>query len=182
MKSFTPLELIEAAMGGGPERVESLIESILPDAYRLAYGILGERQIAEDVAQESCVAIYRTIGSLRSAEAFRVWFYRIVVRRAAEFKKRRDRNEPVVAETHLDEDCRTAIDIWSALASLPPRLRDVVVLHYFEDLSSREIASILRIPDGTVRFRLMTARRRLRSLLGDTPQSTSANHEVHHAI
>jgi RNA polymerase sigma-70 factor, ECF subfamily len=182
MKSSPAPELVEAAIRGGPPEVERLIEAVWPDAYRLAYAILAERQSAEDVAQEACVVIYRRIVSLRNVEAFRVWFYRIVVRRATEFKKRRDRSAPVVVETYVDDDRTVAIDIWRALASLPPHLRNVVVLHYFEDLSSREIASILRIPDGTVRFRLMTAKRRLRPLLGDATQHTPASHEVHHAI
>jgi RNA polymerase sigma-70 factor, ECF subfamily len=181
MKSSPAPQLVEAAIQGGPPEVEALIEAVWPDAYRLAYGILGERQSAEDVAQEACVVVYRTIASLRCAAAFRVWFYRIVVRRATEAKKRRDRIEPIIAENKVDEDRSAMIDIWCALASLPPHLRNVIVLHYFEDLSSREIASILRIPDGTVRFRLMTAKRRLRPLLGDTP-TAAANHEVHHAI
>ncbi len=56
---------------------------------------------------------------------------------------------------------------------LPQHLRDVIVLRYFEDLSSREIASILRINDGAVRFRLMVARRRLRPLLGDVFATSS---------
>jgi RNA polymerase sigma-70 factor, ECF subfamily len=181
MKSVTPPELIDSAIRGGPAEIDRLIEAIWPDAYRLAYGVLGERQSAEDVAQESCVVIYRTIASLRSAEAFRVWFYRIVVRRAAEFKKRRDRSEPIINDTSVEDDRANAIDIWRALTLLPPNLRNVVVLHYFEDLSSREIASILRIPDGTVRFRLMTAKRRLRPLLSDS-EISPVNHEVHHAI
>jgi RNA polymerase sigma-70 factor, ECF subfamily len=182
MKSVTPPELVDAAMHGGPPDVERLIEAIWPDAYRLAYGILGEWQSAEDVAQESCVVVYRAIASLRSAEAFRVWFYRIVVRRATVFKKRWDRSGPLMSDTLLEDDRTNAIDIWRALASLPPHLRNVIVLHYFEDLSSREIAAILRIPDGTVRFRLMTAKRRLRPLLDDAAPVAPVNHEVHHAI
>ncbi len=183
MKSFEPLELVERAIRGGPPEVESLIEAVWPDAYRLAYGVLGERQNAEDIAQEACIAVYRTVASLRSAAAFRVWFYRIVVRRATEFKKRRSRSEPPVANVDVNDDRTTTIDIWRALRSLPMNLRNVVVLHYFEDLSSREIAAILRIPDGTVRFRLMTAKRRLRPLLGDAPHQIPNNHEVHpHAI
>ncbi len=182
MKTIPPPELIEAARNGAPAQIERLIEAVWPEAYRLAYAILGERTSAEDAAQEACVVAYRTIASLRSALAFRVWFYRIVVRRASDFKRRRARREPIVAESATDADRSDMIDIWCALSALPRTLRDVVVLRYFEDLSSREIASILRIPDGTVRFRLMTAKRRLRPLLDDTEQPLPKNHEVHHAI
>jgi RNA polymerase sigma-70 factor (ECF subfamily) len=57
--------------------------------------------------------------------------------------------------------------VWRALSALSHKLREVVVLRYFEDLSSPEIGSVLGIPEGTVRFRLMIARQRLRPLLDD---------------
>ena len=164
-----PTELVEAAKEGGSAQIERLLEAIWPEAYRLARAIVGERQGAEDAAQEACIVLYRTIASLRSAAAFRVWFYRIVVREASELRRRRSRNEPAPAIAPNTADHTASIDLWDALAALPPHLRDVVVLRYFEDLSSREIGSVLRIPDGTVRFRLMMARRRLRPLLGDDP-------------
>ncbi|HTU70419.1 MAG TPA: RNA polymerase sigma factor [Candidatus Baltobacteraceae bacterium] len=178
MRSIPPHDLIEGAQRGGPVEIERLIEAIWPDAYRLAYAILGERTGAEDVAQEACVVAYRTISSLRSAAAFRVWFYRIVVRRASELKRRRARGEPIVAEPASDADCSDTIDIWRALAALPRTLRDVVVLHYFEGLTSREIASILCAPEGTVRFRLMIAKRRLRPLLAEDPDTLRSDREV----
>ena len=178
-----PLELVEAARGGGAGEIESLVQAMWPDAFRLARAILGDEQPAQDVAQEACIILYRTIGSLRSAGAFRTWFYRIVVRKAAELKRRRARISPEVEPQTSAVDQTVSLDIWRALATLPQHLRDVVVLRYFEDLSSREIASVLRIPDGTVRFRLMVAKRHLRPLLGDDTQNFSQASEAHvHAV
>jgi RNA polymerase sigma-70 factor, ECF subfamily len=59
------------------------------------------------------------------------------------------------------------MDVWRALAALSPQLREVTVLFYFDDLPTDEIAGILGIPHATVRTRLLRARERLRSLLGD---------------
>jgi RNA polymerase sigma-70 factor (ECF subfamily) len=90
-----------------------------------------------------------------------------VVREAAELKRRRTRTEPP-PETPVSAADQTApIDVWRALSALSHKLREVVVLRYFEDLSSPEIAAVVGIPEGTVRFRLMVARRRLRPLLDD---------------
>lgn len=179
-----PAELVEAARNGGADQTEELIKMIWPDAYRLARAILGEDQPAQDAAQEACIILYRTVGQLRSTDAFRTWFYRIVVREAADIKRRRLHAAPAVELTPLAADQTTSIDIWRALATLPQHLRDIIVLRYFEDLSSREIASVLRIPDGTVRFRLMIAKRRLRPLLGDdTANFPQASSEAHiHAV
>jgi RNA polymerase sigma-70 factor (ECF subfamily) len=116
---------------------------------------------------------------LRSAAAFRVWFYRIVIREAAEYKRRQPRIEPIAETAAACADQTATIDIRRALSALPQRLRAIVVLRYFEDLSSREIASVLRTTDGAVRFHLMIAKRRLRPLLGENPKnSTNTASEV----
>ena len=167
MATPVPTELVDAARTGGRDEIELLLRMVWPDAYRLARGVLGEDQPAEDAAQEACIVVYRTIASLRSSAAFRTWFYRIVVREAAEIKRRRARPESVAEAPAGSADQTAHIDVWRALSVLSQKLREVVVLRYFEDLSSPEIASVLGIPEGTVRFRLMIARQRLRPLLGE---------------
>jgi RNA polymerase sigma-70 factor (ECF subfamily) len=167
MPTPVPPELVAAARTGERDEIELLLRTVWPDAYRLARSILGDDQPAEDAAQEACIVLYRTIASLRSNAAFRTWFYRIVVREAAAIKRRRSRAEPALKETMSAADQTAPIDVWRALALLSHKLREVVVLRYFEDLSSPEIASVLGIPEGTVRFRLMIARQRLRPLLGE---------------
>jgi RNA polymerase sigma factor (sigma-70 family) len=164
-----PLELVEDARAGGQPEIDRLIEAIWPDTYRLARGILGDSHAAEDAAQDACVIVYRTISSLREASAFPSWLYRIVVREATQIKRRSARREPEIDEVATVHDESTRIDVWRALATLSPDQRTAVVLRYFEGLSSREIAGILHVPDGTVRFWLLMARRRLRPLLTDGP-------------
>lgn len=170
----TPTELIAAAQRGDPADIERLLEAVWPDAYRLARAIIAHAQAAEDAAQDACVLMFRNIGSLRNPDAFRTWFYRIVVREALKHKKLLANDTPLDANHAYSDDPSTTIDLWRALAALPEHLRTVIVLHYFENLTSREIAGVLRIPDPTVRFRLMTARRRLQPLLQthDAPAHT----------
>jgi RNA polymerase sigma factor (sigma-70 family) len=172
MAQPVPSALVEAAKCGGAFEIERLLQAVWPVAYRPAYSVLGDRESAQDVAQESCVILYRTIASLRDPAAFRAWFYRIVVREASSLKRRHVESN-VEKEPAQIEDRTAAFDVWRALSMLPQHLRDVIVLRYFEDLPSREIASILRINDGAVRFRLVVARRRLRRLLGDVFETSS---------
>lgn len=177
-------DLVEAARNGGQGEIERLLRAVWPDAFRLAFAIIGDRFSAEDAAQEACVILYRSIGSLRDPAAFRTWFYRIVVREATALKRRRTTAGPIERPAIQDPDETAAIDVWRALSALPQHLRDVLVLRYFEDMPTREIASTLRILDGTVRFRLMVARRKLRPLLGDVFEepSDSASEVGTHAI
>lgn len=179
MASQVPADLVEAARGGRPDTIERLLKTVWPDAYRLALAVLGDAPSAEDAAQEACVIVYRTIASLRDATSFRAWFYRIVVREASEIKRRQAKPMLSAGPPPVVADRTASIDVWRALSTLPQHLRDVVVLRYFEDLPSREIASILQIRDGAVRFRLTAARRRLRPLLGDVfEDSLSTTNEV----
>jgi RNA polymerase sigma-70 factor (ECF subfamily) len=181
MKRISPQE-VETARSGSAADVERLLQSVWPEAYRLAYSVLGQRQGAEDAAQEACITIYRSIGSLRSTEAFPVWIYRIVVRAAMDVRRRAAGTE-LSTQDVVTFDGSDAIDVWRALQALPPDLRAVVVLRYFEQLNSREIAAILRVPDGTVRFRLNRAKQRLRPLLEDEQPFNATPNEVRiHAV
>jgi RNA polymerase sigma-70 factor, ECF subfamily len=140
----------------------------------LIRAIVAQAQAAEDAVQDACVLMFRNIASIRNPDAFRAWFYRIVVREALKHKKQQAGDTPLDADPAYSDDPATKLDLWRALATLPEHLRAVIVLHYFENLTSREIAGVLRIPDATVRFRLMTARRRLQPLLRthDAPAHT----------
>src|SRR6185437_10237666 len=73
-------DLVDLARTGSRGAIEALIEHVWPHAYRIALGVLHDRSLAEDAAQEACAIVYREIRKLRSVQAFGVWFYRIVVR------------------------------------------------------------------------------------------------------
>lgn len=158
-----PRELVERARSADTAAIDALIEAVWPDAYRLAFGILGQEHAAQDAAQEACVIAYRSIAQLRSADAFRTWFYRIVVREASRVARHA---LPLgeIPECAAEQSSDT-LEVWDALSRLSAPLRETVVLRYFYQLSSREIGRILGVPDATVRFRLMSAKRRLRPLL-----------------
>jgi RNA polymerase sigma-70 factor (ECF subfamily) len=170
-------EDVVAARRGDAGAAERLISAVWPACFRLAASVLGDRALAQDAAQEACVVVHRKIRSLRSVEAFDAWMYRIVMREAARVRRRHAFAPEALAEAAA-ADRATEIDVWRALASLPPDLRDVTVLFYFDDLRSEEIAAILRVRHPTVRTRLMRARERLRGLLDDYRNDSPLDREV----
>jgi len=157
-------EIVRAAQAGAPADMEVLLAQLWPHAYRVAFSVAQDRVLAEDAAQEASAIIYREIGNLRSPDAFRVWMYRIVIREALRLVKR-DATAPNVSQPQDEPDIESRLDVLRALARLPAQLRAVVVLRYYADLNSREIATVLGIPSATVRFRLGQARQRLSHLL-----------------
>jgi RNA polymerase sigma-70 factor (ECF subfamily) len=148
--------------------VASFIRAIWPQAYRVAFSVLRDHGLAEDAAQEACARILAAMPKLRAPQAFDVWLYRIVVRTALAIGRKQRRNEQfaleIVATTEPAESL-VKIDVMRALDRLTPRQRAVVALHYFAEMSSREIAKVLAIPDSTVRFHVMNARKILEPLL-----------------
>lgn len=177
-----PIEIIEAARTGRAPDVERLLALVWTDAYRLSKAIVANRQCAEDVAQEACVIMFRHVRSLRNAEAFRTWFYRIVVREALKQKAQLHASPEILPDPGYCEDPSPSLDLWRALSTLTDKHRTAIVLHYFEGLPTREIGEVLHIPDATVRFRLMAARRKLKPLLKDIAPTTASKGEGLYAL
>jgi RNA polymerase sigma-70 factor (ECF subfamily) len=172
--------LAEAACAGDPLAYEALVRVLWPNAYRIAWSILGDREAAQDAAQSACASICRNLPTLVERKAFVAWAYRIIIRRANDSARARSRlrkyetlgydavvnNAANVRSSHDDPTLR--LDLAAAIGALPDALRLALELHYFVGLSSRETGIALGIPAATVRFRLMLARRRLRPLLCDS--------------
>jgi RNA polymerase sigma-70 factor (ECF subfamily) len=169
--THVPNDLVEAARLGEPGAADRLLAQAWPHAFRIARSILRDDGLAEDAAQEACAIVYCTVVRLRSAFAFRVWFYRIAVREAMRLDRKRALLAVFVSEPAACPDPSESIerlDVRRALARLSRAQRAAVVLHYYAEMNSREIAAVLGVPDATVRFHLARARRTLETLLGDS--------------
>ncbi len=171
MARWASRELVAEALSGSDEALDRLIATIWPSCFRIAATVIGDASLAQDAAQDACVVVMRKVRTLRNADAFDAWVYRVVMREASRVRRR---HEAAIALPYTDP-CYThdsdAIDVWRALASLSPKLRDAAILFYFDDFKTHEIAQILRVPHVTVRTRLARARERLRAVLDDSLDS-----------
>ena len=174
-------ELARAASGGDERDYEALVRALWPNAYRIAWSILGERGAAEDAAQAACAAICAKLHDLSDVRAFPGWAYRIIVSHArdhARARARLRRRETVgydeAAGVTTRDDSSARLDLEAAIGMLPEPLRLALELHYFVGLTSSEVGRALGVPAATVRFRLMIARRRLRPFLSDATAPSAA--------
>jgi RNA polymerase sigma-70 factor (ECF subfamily) len=151
------------------------IEEYSTLVFRVAYGVLRNREDAEDVTQEAFAKAYRNFGRLRDRERFRAWIVRIAWRMALDYlrsSKRRTAREEIHAD-HAEGriaadpaiDNGRASELWNAIDALPEKMRLVLILANIEEYDTQEIASMLGIPEGTVKSRLFHARRQLKELL-----------------
>ncbi len=167
------------------ERFELLVLPHLDAAFNLARWLLRGRADAEDVAQEAMLRAYRFFGGFHGGDA-RAWLLQIVRNTCYTWL---EKNRPLELKTEFDEELHLhhgpnpetlaiASDnrerLKSALETLPPRFREVLVLRELEGCSYKEIATITSIPIGTVMSALARARRRLQmALTQPAPQEAS---------
>ncbi|GGN90338.1 hypothetical protein GCM10010112_75640 [Actinoplanes lobatus] len=165
-------ELANAAAAGDATALHALLTVLRPDMLRICARFLPNREDAEDACQDALFALTRSIGGFEGRSSFRTWLYRLTANRARSTYQRLrgrflaesggvplpDRPDPrrtsVVAGTRLD--------LLDALERLRPDLAEAVVLRDLLDLSYADIATLIAVPEGTVRSRIHHGRSQLR--------------------
>jgi len=144
-------------------------------AFRVAFSVLRHSENAEDIAQEAFAKAYTSFRDLRDRDRFRAWLvrmtWRLAINRLRSDRRRSAREtvtvnappNPTPAQTILEKE--RAARLWTAIDSLPDKLRITIVLSGIEEYDTREVAALLRLPEGTVKSRLFLARQRLKELL-----------------
>lgn len=144
-------------------------------AFRVAYGVLRQREDAEDVAQEAFIKAHRNFRRLRDRGSFRAWLVRLTWRlaldrqRANRRRAHRDTEHGRLAPTSASSDpaiiSERADHVWQAIDALPEKLRLPIVLAGIEGHDIREISHLLGLPEGTVKSRLFHGRARMKESL-----------------
>jgi RNA polymerase sigma-70 factor (ECF subfamily) len=173
-------ELMELVAANSAEAFEVVLERHADAAFSLAYRICGRRSLAEDIAQESFLAVWRSGARYdRARGSVRTWTLGIVHNRAVDSLRRsgvHDRRrasdegieETLEAPQRTEEqavDNATSREIRGALGELPAEQRRVIELAYFGGFTHVEIASMLGTPVGTVKGRMRLGLRKLRDQL-----------------
>lgn len=137
--------------------------------FRYALTLFRNRHLAEEVVQETMVAVWQGAGAFKGGSQVSTWIFGIARNQAHALLRReargaREPEEPLVLPDPA-EGVRRRDRVLSALEELPPEQREVVVLAFYEGLSYREIGRMLGVPEGTVKSRMHLAKRRLREAL-----------------
>jgi RNA polymerase sigma-70 factor (ECF subfamily) len=135
-----------------------------------AWRLLRDQELAKDAVQDGWAEIVRSLPRLREDTAFPAWAYRIVSRRCARHIGRSRSERQLAAELGAvpGEDAppeAANLDIETlqrVIRTLPPEQQAAIALFYLEDMSVAEVAVALNVPAGTVKTRLMHARRKMR--------------------
>jgi RNA polymerase sigma-70 factor (ECF subfamily) len=178
--------IIARCLKGDQSGYALLYEQCAPVIYRLCYGLLMNRQDAEDVMQEAFVYAFKNLRRYDGTRAsFKTWLYTIALSRCRNMYRRKHlpwtdlscllpldlpapRSE--APEVKLAQhDVKAVVE--KALAALTPNLREAVVLRYGHGLTYREMAEVIGCPQKTAESRVRLAHERLRGVLQPVGQS-----------
>lgn len=154
------------------EPFEDVFRRVLPRAVKVARRILGNETRAEDAAAEALARAHASWNKVGSKTYCDAWILRVTANVAVDMS-RRDRHlihtglDPQSSDTGDAEGALSRVDLAAALAALPKRQREVIILQYLEGLSEAEIAQAMGVSPGTVKKNGFRARESLRKKLGE---------------
>lgn len=191
-RMLTDQEVVRHAVIGREAAYRELIRRYQRPVYSLIFRMVRNRELAEDLAQDTFVKVLNAIESYRPEYKFSSWIFKIANNAAIDHLRRRsldtlsldgsphaENSEAIeattlqvsdTAESPLDEVANRELgtSIEAAIASLRPEYRSCILLRHVEGRSYEEIAEILELPLGTVKTYIHRARNELRILLADT--------------
>lgn len=193
MKADLPREVVLEARGGDPEAFARVVAHYQARIYGLAYRLTYDPEQARDATQEVFLRLYERFDRYDPQRPFAPWFLRLAtnlvlnLRQKARLRRTASLDAPLgeegdgprqdppdlrgasPSEGASEAELREAIR--AEIKNLPEKYAGVVVLHYLEGLSVKEISARLDVAEGTVKVRLYRARDRLRGVLSDLDPS-----------
>jgi len=190
--------LMVAAQQGDREAFDELVVRLRGRAFHVARSLVGSREDAMELCQDAFLKVFRARDSFQPEQAFLPWFHRILRNTCFSFLRKSRRIKKVSLATEDDdgesgdwqiadpapgptegiEREETSEAFQNGISRLSSRDREILALRHFKELSYREIAETLELPEGTVMSRLFHARRRLREALGSTFDADGARAAV----
>ena len=163
------LRLAQKAIKGNPDAYGLLITKYQTYLYKMAFLYMKSEDDALDVVGTTILKAYQNIHKLKNPEWFKTWITKILIRTALDELKKvvhfQNLEKISAAETHTGISLEEKCDLDSAINKLPEKYRTVIILKYFSELSVKEIAFVMNIPEGSVKAYLNRARYELKIML-----------------
>ena len=173
-------EIVKRCQLGEKEAFRELLKTVEKKALATAYFLSGNRGIAEDILQETYMKCFMEINKLQEPQAFKVWFFKILMRTGWKMTQKQSvvipmeitsENEALFCDENQGRG--NVIDNYevknvmeNAVNNLSQNLKMVVILYYYNDMSIEEISKVIGCLKATVKSRLFYARAALKKQLG----------------
>lgn len=168
--------LIEQCRDGNSDAYTILVERYKEMVYNVACRMIGDRDAAYDISQESFISAYDDLKRFRSDSKFSTWLYSITINKCRDYLRSRKPNTPLDAVTETlpskmpDPEAsmyqkQLGQTLQSAIAALPEDYREVIVLKHIEGLDYKEMEAILGVSVNALKVRTYRAREILKKVL-----------------
>jgi len=168
--------LLAKAKNGDLRAFEKILSFYEKSVFNYLYRIAGQKQDAEDLTQETFIKIYKSLKTVDPEKNFKSWLFKIATNTAYDWlrKKKSDLNclsltshsySETINDDHAYLNIENALDFKKLIEKLSPIHRSVLMLHYYNDLSYKEISEALSLPLNTVKTHLYRAKRALLSII-----------------
>jgi RNA polymerase sigma-70 factor (ECF subfamily) len=163
-------DLIEKAAFGDRNAFSRLVEHEYDFVFKVAWKWTRNRTDAEDIAQEVCLRLAKSISKFKGNGRFRTWLYALVLNvvrdtaRKASREKRRAEEWSRDIVNGSDGDDGTG-ELWHAVQTLPDKQKDAVLLVYGEGMSHSQASEVLGVAEATISWHLHEARKRLKVIM-----------------
>ena len=171
------MEVVKAPDNSRAEKLTRMVQAHQITLMNLCYMVLHDRELARDAVQETFLKAYMAMDTFRGEDGERAWLTRIALNICRDMKRSawyRHVNRavtpeelPIAAEADVPSD---ALDLADAIMRLPDKYKEVILLHYFQDMPLSDIAFIVGVTKSMVSRRVKKARAMLHGLLGEEYQ------------
>ncbi|MBE6774499.1 MAG: RNA polymerase sigma factor [Clostridia bacterium] len=163
--------LVKKSKEGDTAAFGDLYEIYSTDMFRFAYYYTGSTSAAEDCVSEAVLIAFRKIGDLKNISSFKSWLFRIL-RNCCNANHRKVSKEAPGEEIRqsvhsFEKESDDKLSLGNALLRLTPEDREIIILHYCNGYTSREISLMLSMNENTVRSRILRGTEKLRNELKD---------------
>ena len=171
------MEIVNAPDSSQVEKLTRLVQAHQRTLMNLCYMYLHDHELAKDAVQETFLKAYKAIDSFKGESGERAWLTKIALNTCRDMKRSswyRHVNRSITPEDipcAVDEGLHSdALDLADAIIQLPDKYKEVILLHYFQDMPLSDIAPIVGITKSMVSRRINKARALLHGLLGEEYQ------------
>jgi RNA polymerase sigma-70 factor, ECF subfamily len=156
-------QVVQAARSGDLSAFETLVRRYQSDVWRLSFHMVRNETVADDVTQDAFVRAFRFMHRYRGESRFSTWLFSIARNCAIDELRRSTRRSRVVQRAEAEFDLGEAgdeisIEIRELIGRLPLDVREPIVLIDMFGMSYREVAKVMRVPEGTVKSRVHRGR------------------------
>ena len=165
------MEVVKDPDNKREQELVHLVDAYQSSLRRMCCTILRDQTLAEDAVQETFLKAYKALDDFRQDCSEKTWLMRIAINTCRDFRRsawfryldRRITPEDLpLASNPMEEE---SIELTAAIMRLPQKLQEATLLHYYQNMTVREIAEALQTPQSTVSARLIRARAKLRTFL-----------------